>query len=56
MREILNKNPIDYAKNAIDILNGLTEDDLKTANIKDKISIIIWARNVVNEHQHLDTV
>ena len=33
-RKILNKNPIDYAKNSIEILNGLTKDDLKTANIR----------------------
>ena len=47
-REKLNKNPIDYANNAIKFLNGLTEDDLKNANIKDRISIITWARKVVN--------
>ena len=32
--EKLNKKPIDYAKNSINFLNGLTEDDLKNANIK----------------------
>ena len=56
IREILNKKPIDYDKNVIDFLNGLTEEELKTANIKDMISIITWARKVVNKHQHLDTV
>ena len=29
---------------------------MKTANIKDRICIITWARKVVNKHQHLDTV
>ena len=53
--EILNKKPIDYTKNFIDFLNGLTEDELKTANIKDIISIISWARKGVNKHRHLDT-
>ena len=52
--EILNKKPIDYAKNAIDFLNGLTKEELKTANIKDMISIINWDRKVVNKHQHMD--
>ena len=40
-KEKLNKKPIDYGNNAIKFLNGLTEDDLKNANIKDRISIII---------------
>ena len=56
VKETLNKNPIDYARNTIDFLNGLTEDELKEDNIKDKIYIITWARKVVNKHQHLDTV
>ena len=34
VREILNKKPIDYAKNAIDLFNGLTEEELNNANIK----------------------
>ena len=36
----LNKKQIDYAKNAIKFLNGLSEDDLKKENIKDRISIM----------------
>ena len=55
-REKLNKKPIDYANNAIKFLNGLIEDDLKNANIKDKISIITWARKVVNNYHHLDSL
>ena len=56
MKERLNKNPIDYAKNTIDFLNGLKEDELKATNIKDRIPIITWARKVVNKHRHLETV
>ena len=55
MKERLKKNPIDYAKNTIDFLKGLTEDALKEANIKDIISIITWEIKFVNKHQHLDT-
>ena len=55
-KEKLNKNPIDYAKNAINFLNGWTKDDLKNENIKDKISIITWARKVVNKYHHLDII
>ena len=55
-REKLNKNLIDYANNAINFLNGLTEDNLKNANIKDRKSIITWAKKVVNKYHHLDTI
>ena len=50
VKERLNKKSIDYAKNTIDFLNGLTEDALKEANSKDIIYIITWVRNVVNKH------
>ena len=56
VRERLNKNPVDYAINSIDFLNGLTEEELKVAHITDKISIITWERKVVNQHHYLDTI
>ena len=52
VKEVLNKNPIDTANNTLSFLSGLTEDDLKTTNIKEKISIITWERKVVRKHQH----
>ena len=55
-REKLNMKPIEYAKNSIDFLNRLSEDDLKKSNAKDKISIMTWERKVINKHHHLDTV
>ena len=56
MKEKLHKKPIETSNNTIDFLNGLIENELKAANIKDRISIITWARKVVNKHEHLDTV
>ena len=56
VKEVLNKNPIDNANNTVSFLNGLTEDDLKATSIKNRISVIMWARKVVSKHQHLDTV
>lgn len=53
---MLNKNPIDIANNTISFLNDLTEDDLKTTNIKDMTSVITWEKKVVSKHQHLDIV
>ena len=43
-------------KNTIIFLNGLSKDYLKTIGIKDRISVITWARKVVGNHQHLDTL
>ena len=55
-RENMNKKPFDCAKNAINFLNSLSEDDLKKSNVKDRISIMTWARKVINKYHHLDTV
>ena len=55
-REKLNKKPIEHENNAISFLNSLSKDDLKKANIKEKISILNWARKVINKYHHLDTV
>ena len=55
-KETLNKNLVDYANNAIKFLNGLSKDDLKKENIKDRLSIMTWARKVVNKYHHLDIV
>ena len=55
-REKLNQKPFDYAKQALDFLNNLSEDDLKKANVKDRISIMTWARKVIKKYHHLDIV
>ena len=47
-RERITKTNVDYARNASEFLNGLTEEELRIANITDRISIITWARKVVN--------
>ena len=56
VRERLNKNLVNYAINAIDFLNGLTEEEIRTTNIMNMISIITWDRKVVNQHHYLDTI
>ena len=56
MKETLNKKPIDTTNNTFNFLNGVSEDDLKTMGIKDKILAITWERKVVGKHQHLDTM
>ena len=56
IKNFLNKNPIDTANNTVSFLNGLTEDYLKATWIRDRISVITWARKVAEKHQHLDSV
>ena len=56
VKEEMNKNPVDYAKNAIEFLNGIIEEEIRKDSIRDKISIITWARKVVNKYHHLETV
>ena len=55
-REKLAKNPVDYANNATKYLNGLSKDVLKKENFNYRISIMTWARKVVNTYHHLDIV
>ena len=56
IRERLNKNPVNYAINAIYFLNGLTKEELRTTNITNMISIITWDRKVVKQHHYLYTI
>ena len=55
-REKLNKKLVDCPKNAIDFINSLSEDDLRKANVQDRISIMTWDRKVINKYHHLDRV
>ena len=55
-KEALNIKPIDTARNTINFLNSLSEEELITMGIKDTIAIITWARKVVGKHQHIETV
>ena len=56
VKEKLNKKPVDYAKNDIKFLNGLTEEEIIKDSIRDMIFAITWARKVVNQYHHLETV
>ena len=50
VKEVQKKNPIDTSNNTTSFLNGLTKDDMKKTNIKDRISVITWARKIVTKH------
>ena len=56
VKEALNKKPVDTTKSTINFLNTLSEEDLRTMGIKDRITVITWVRKVVGKHQHIETV
>ena len=56
VKETLNKKHVDTTKNAINFLNILLEEDLRTIGIKDRITVITRVRKIVGKHQHIDTV
>ena len=56
VKHVLNKNPIDTTNNAIKFLNSLIEEEIKKANIQDRVLVITWVRKVVNKYHHLATV
>ena len=56
VKQVLNKKPIDITNNAIKFLNNVTEEEIKKANIQDRVLVITCARKVVNQYHHLETV
>ena len=56
VKEKLNKKPVDYAKSAIEFLNGIMEEEIRKVGIRDRIYVITWARKVVNQYHNLETI
>ena len=56
VKEALNKKPVDTSKNTVNFLNNLSKEYLRTMGIKEKITVITWARKVVGKHHHIETV
>ena len=48
--EALERKSADTARNTINFLNTLSEEELRIMGIKDMITMIIWARKVVGKH------
>ena len=55
VRQVLKKNTMDTANNAISFLNNLREEEIRNENIQDIGLVITWARKVVNKYHHLET-
>ena len=56
VKHVLNKNTIDTTNNEISFLYSLIEEEIIKENIQDRILVITWARKVVNNYHHLETV
>ena len=56
VKEALNKNHMDASQNTINFMNDLSEDDLRTTKINDRITMITWAKKLVGKHHHIDIV
>ena len=56
VEEYLNKKPMDTTNNTINFLNTLLEEYLRKMGIRDKITVITWARKVVEKHQNIETM
>ena len=56
MKETLDKRSAKTYQNTINFLNTLSKEEMKTMGIKDRITIIIWARKVIRNHHHVESV
>ena len=53
VKETLDRKPIDTTHNTINFFNTLSQEELKTSGIKDKIAIITWEINIIGKHYHI---
>jgi hypothetical protein len=56
VNETLAKKPLEWAQNAINLLNAVPTADLQTIGAKDRTTLIIWARRVIAKHNLLKLV
>ena len=52
-QENLDKRPTETTQNTINLLNTLSEEELKTMGIKYKITLITRERKFVGKHHHV---
>ena len=47
---------MEVAKNAINFLSTLSEDQVRRFDIQDRVVVISWARKVIGKYKMLDTI
>ena len=56
VNETLAKNPSEWAQNAINLLNSIPTAELPTIGVKDRTTLIIWARRIIAKNNFLKSV
>ena len=56
VNENLDKKPLEAAQNAVNFLKTLTYEDMQEMGIRDRLSIILWDRNLINKHNLVKVV
>ena len=56
VNETLAKNPLEWAQNAITLLNFVPTAELQTIGVKYRTTLIIWAKRIIAKHNLLKSV
>jgi hypothetical protein len=56
VNEKLVKKPSEWAQNAINMLNSIPTVELQTIRVKERTTLIIWARRIIAKHNFLKSV
>jgi hypothetical protein len=56
INETLSKRPVEWAQNAINLLNTMSSSSLQTIGVKDRTALIIWARRIITKHNLSNSV
>jgi FtsZ-binding cell division protein ZapB len=56
VNEVLAKKPSEWTQNSIELLNSIPTTDLQTIGVKDRTTLIIWARRIIAKHNLLKSV
>ena len=52
----MEKRPLATAQNTLNFLNSLTYQKLHEMGIKDRVSIVMWAKKIIHKHHLIKTV
>ena len=56
VNETMERKPLATAQNALNFLNSLTYQKLHDIGVKDRISIVLWAKKFIHKHHLMQTV
>ena len=56
VNEILLRRYCEKTQNVINFLNSTSNVQLQTLGVKDRISIIVWDRKIIENHKHMRNV